>query len=55
MFDELGSITTSHATGQCLLPLRDTDLRENLKKIRTPILIHLEKKDKICSYQLANN
>jgi pimeloyl-ACP methyl ester carboxylesterase len=33
--------------------LRDTDLREDLKKIKIPTLILHGTQDKICSYELA--
>ena len=49
----IGLVATSHATGQCLYALIDTDLREDLTKINIPTLILHGKKDKICSYQLA--
>ena len=49
----LGLVATAHATGQCLYALRDTDLREDLKKIKIPTLILHGKKDKICSFDLA--
>jgi len=49
----LGLVATAHATGQCLYALRDTDLREDMKEINIPTLILHGKKDKICSYQLA--
>ena len=44
---------SSYATGQCLIALRDTDLRNDLKKIKIPTLILHGKKDKICSFELA--
>lgn len=44
---------TSYATGKCLMALRDTDLRSDLKKIEIPTLIMHGKKDKICSFDLA--
>jgi non-heme chloroperoxidase len=44
---------SSHATAQCLMALRDTDLRSDLDKITIPTLILHGKKDKICSYDLA--
>jgi len=44
---------SSYATGQCLMALRDTDLRSDLKKIDIPTLIMHGKKDKICSFDLA--
>jgi len=49
----IGLVATAHATGQCLYALRDTDLREDLKKIKVPTLILHGKKDKICSFDLA--
>jgi len=49
----IGLAATAHATGQCLYALRDTDLRDDLKKINIPTLILHGKKDKICSYDLA--
>jgi len=49
----IGLVATAHATGQCLYALRDTDLRSDLKKIKIPTLILHGKKDKICSYDLA--
>jgi len=47
-------VATAHATAQCLYALRDTDLREDLKKINVPTLILHGKLDKICSFDLAN-
>jgi len=44
---------SSYATAQCLISLRDTDLREDLAKISIPTLIMHGKKDKICSFDLA--
>lgn len=44
---------SSYATAQCLLALRDTDLRPDLAKITIPTLIIHGKKDKICSFDLA--
>ena len=44
---------SSYATGQCLIALRDTDLRSDLDKITIPTLILHGKKDKICSFDLA--
>lgn len=44
---------SSYATGKCLMALRDTDLRSDLKKIEIPTLIMHGKKDKICSFDLA--
>jgi pimeloyl-ACP methyl ester carboxylesterase len=44
---------SSYATAQCLIALRDTDLRSDLKKIIIPTLIMHGIKDKICSIDLA--
>ena len=44
---------SSYATGECLVALRDTDLRADLAKITMPTLILHGKKDKICSFDLA--
>jgi non-heme chloroperoxidase len=44
---------SSYATAQCLIALRDTDLRSELTKINIPTLIMHGKKDKICSFDLA--
>ena len=44
---------SSHATAQCLMALRDTDLRSDLAKITIPTVIMHGKKDKICSFDLA--
>jgi pimeloyl-ACP methyl ester carboxylesterase len=49
----IGLSASSHATGECLVALRDTDLRTDLKKITLPVLILHGKKDKICSFELA--
>jgi pimeloyl-ACP methyl ester carboxylesterase len=44
---------SSYATTQCLIALRDTDLRGDLAGITIPTLIMHGKKDKICSFDLA--
>jgi len=44
---------SSYATAQCLIALRDTDLRSDLAKITIPTVIMHGKKDKICSFDLA--
>jgi len=49
----IGLSASSHATAQCLMALRDSDLRKDLKKIAIPTLIMHGKKDKICSFDLA--
>jgi pimeloyl-ACP methyl ester carboxylesterase len=49
----LGLCASSHATAECLVALRDTDLRPDLEKIKIPTLILHGKNDKICSFDLA--
>lgn len=44
---------SSYATAQCLMALRDTDLRSDLANITIPTVIMHGKKDKICSFDLA--
>jgi pimeloyl-ACP methyl ester carboxylesterase len=44
---------SSYATAQCLVALRDTDLRPDLGNVNIPTLIMHGKKDKICSFDLA--
>lgn len=44
---------SSYATAECLIALRDTDLRSDMVKIRVPTIILHGKKDKICSFDLA--
>lgn len=49
----IGLSASSYATAQCLIALRDTDLRKDMTKITVPTLILHGKKDKICSFDLA--
>lgn len=52
----LGTIqaqASPYAMAEGLKTLRDTDLRDDLKKIKIPTLILHGKLDKICSYELA--
>jgi pimeloyl-ACP methyl ester carboxylesterase len=49
----IGLSASSHATAECLVALRDTDLRADLEKISIPTLILHGKNDKICSFDLA--
>jgi len=49
----IGLSASSYATSQCLIALRDTDLRSDLTKIKIPTLILHGVKDKICSFDLA--
>jgi pimeloyl-ACP methyl ester carboxylesterase len=44
---------SAEATAQCLFALRDTDLRKDVEKIKIPTVILHGKKDKICSFELA--
>jgi non-heme chloroperoxidase len=44
---------SSYATAQCLIALRNTDLRSDLEKIHVRTLILHGRKDKICSFDLA--
>ncbi len=44
---------SAYATAQCLIALRDTDLRPDLAEIKIPTLIIHGKKDKICNFALA--
>jgi pimeloyl-ACP methyl ester carboxylesterase len=44
---------SSYATAQCLIALRDTDLRSDLAKISIPTVIMHGEKDKICTFDLA--
>jgi len=49
----MGLSSSSYAMSQCLIALRDTDLRNDLAKIKIPTLIMHGKKDKICSFSMA--
>lgn len=49
----IGLSASSFATAKCLVALRDTDLRKDMTKIKIPTLIMHGKKDKICSFDLA--
>lgn len=49
----IGLSASSYATAQCLIALRDTDLRPDMKKVLIPTLIMHGKNDKICSFDLA--
>jgi len=51
--NRIGLSASSYATAQCLIALRDTDLRSDMAKITIPTLIMHGKKDKICSFDLA--
>jgi pimeloyl-ACP methyl ester carboxylesterase len=44
---------SAEATAQCLFALRDTDLRKDFINIKIPTVIMHGKKDKICSFDLA--
>lgn len=49
----IGLSSSSHAMAECIVALRDTDLRDDLAGITLPTLIMHGKKDKICSFDLA--
>ena len=49
----IGLSSSSYAMGKCLIALRDTDLREDLGNIKISTVIMHGKKDKICSFDLA--
>jgi len=51
--NSIGLSASSYATAQCLMALRDTDLRDDMARIKIPTLIMHGKKDKICSFDLA--
>jgi len=51
--NSIGLSASSHATAECLVALRDSDLRPDLEKIKIPTLILHGKNDKICSFDLA--
>jgi non-heme chloroperoxidase len=49
----IGLSASPHATVECLIALRDTDLRKDMAAIKVPTLILHGRKDKICSFALA--
>lgn len=49
----IGLSASAYATAQCLMALRDTDLRPDLANISIPTMIIHGEKDKICSFDLA--
>ncbi|MBK9248305.1 MAG: alpha/beta hydrolase [Ignavibacteria bacterium] len=49
----IGLSASAHSMGQTLRALRNTDLRYDMSKISIPTLIMHGKKDKICSYEMA--
>jgi pimeloyl-ACP methyl ester carboxylesterase len=50
---EIELTASNYAMEQCLIALRDTDLREDLKKIKIPTLIMQGRNDKICAYKMG--
>jgi non-heme chloroperoxidase len=53
----LGTINlqaSSYAMEQCLILLRDADLRNDLSRVKVPTAIFHGKKDKICPFELSN-
>ena len=51
--NNMGLMASSYAMSECLVALRDTDLRGDLDKITVPTIIMHGKKDKVCSFDLA--
>jgi len=49
----IGLSASPHGTVECLIALRDTDLRSDMANIHIPTLILHGRKDKICSFDLA--
>lgn len=49
----MGLSSSAHAMAESLMALRDTDLRKEVSKIGIPTLIMHGKKDKICSFEMA--
>ena len=49
----IGLSASPFAMGNCLMALRDTDLREDLAKITIPTLIMHARKDLVCTFDLA--
>lgn len=49
----IGLSASSYATAECLVALRDTDLRDDMLKVTLPTLIMHGRNDKICSFDLA--
>jgi len=49
----IGLSSSSNAMAQCLIALRDTDLRADLTKIHIPTIIMHGKHDKICTFEMA--
>ena len=52
-FHNMGMEASPHATADCLLTLRDSDLRKDLLKIKVPTVIFHSTQDKICLFELA--
>lgn len=52
-FHNLGMDASPHATAMCLIALRDTDLREEMSKIKIPTFIIHGTEDKICPFDFA--
>lgn len=50
---DIGLSSSAYAMAQSLIALSDTDLRNDLSKISIPTLIMHGKKDKICSFDMA--
>lgn len=54
-FFNMGMEASAHAVAECLVSLRDTDLRGELKAVKVPAAIFHGKLDKICPYAFAKS
>ena len=52
-FHNMGMEASSLATEACLIALRDSDLREDLSRVKVPTAIFHSTQDKICLFELA--
>lgn len=49
----IGISASAYAMAECLVALRDTDLRNDMMKVTLPTLIMHGRNDKICAFELA--
>ncbi|OJW51261.1 MAG: alpha/beta hydrolase [Alphaproteobacteria bacterium 41-28] len=52
-FQNLGMDASPHTTAKCLISLRDTDLREDMGKVKIPTFMIHGIEDKVCPFQFA--
>ena len=52
-FHNMGMEASPRATSDCLVALRDSDLRDDLSRVNVPTAIFHAKQDKICPFELA--